>query len=112
MNERTADTAIADAMNRVLAAEREAAEAIAVEQRAAEALIEAARDRRRRILDTARRRATTLHVRARARLRAALAELEQGHASPDTRVEALRAVAREAIDGLARHLTSVGHDSG
>jgi hypothetical protein len=110
MNERTPDTAITEAMNRVLAAEREASDAIASAQRAAESLIESARERRRRILESARRRATTLHVRAQARLRAALDELEHGHGSPGSAADDMRALAREAIDGLARRLTSVDHE--
>lgn len=111
MHERTPETAIAEAIDRVLAAEREASDAIAAAQRAAELLIEAARERRRRILDAARRRATALHGRAEARRRAALDHLEHVHGSPGRGADDMRARAREAIEGLARRLTSVDHEA-
>lgn len=111
MNERVPETAIAEAMNRVLDAEREAAVAIAAEEHAAESVIEAARERRRRILDAARRRATALHLRAQARLDDALQQLERGRAAPDGGDEAIRSIAREALEGLARRLTSADHES-
>ena len=110
MNERVPETAIAEAMNRVLDAEREAAVAIAAEEHAAESVIEAARERRRRILDAARRRVTALHLRAQARLEDALQQLERGGAAPDGGDEALRSMAREALEGLALRLT-VDHES-
>jgi vacuolar-type H+-ATPase subunit H len=110
MERRTPDTAIAEAMNRVLAAEGEAAEAIASAQREAEALIESARARRRRILDTARRRASLLHARGQARLRQALQELEASASAPGTDLGTLRALSRQALENLARRLTSVDHE--
>jgi len=96
-------------MNRVLAAESEAAEAIASAQREAEALIEAARARRRRILDTARRRASLVHTRGQARLRQALQELEGSVSAPGKDLGTLRALSRQALENLARRLTSVDH---
>ena len=99
------DKETAEAMNRVLAAEREAAEAIAAAQRSAESVIEAARVKRRRILDTARRRATRMHVRAQARLEKLLQELEAGGAGPDRDVDSLRTLAQDALRSLAGRLT-------
>ena len=67
------ETTIARAINRVLAAEREAADAIAAAQREAEAVIEAARTERRRLLERARSRATRIHGAAQFALKALLA---------------------------------------
>jgi hypothetical protein len=110
MERRAPDSAIADAMNRVLAAEHEASDAIASAQREAEALIDAARARRRQILDTARRRASLLHSRAQSRLQHAIEALEGGGATPAADRGALRGLAREALQNLARRLTSVDHE--
>jgi hypothetical protein len=110
MERRLPDAAVAAAMNRVLAAESEAAAAIASAQRDAETLIEAARARRRQILDTARRRASRLHARARSRLQAALQELEARAAAPGPDTTELRPLARQALANLARRLTSVDHE--
>ena len=85
MERRAPDSAIAEAMNRVLAAEHEASDAIASAQREAEGLIEAARARRRQILDTARRRASLLHARSQAQLQQAIEALEGGADSPWSR---------------------------
>jgi len=89
MNERVPETAIAEAMNRVLDAEREAAVAIAAEEHAAESM---------------RRGAA-------ARLEDALQQLDRGRAAPDGGDEAIRSIAREALEGLARRLTSADHES-
>ena len=110
MEKRTPDAAIAEAMNRVLAAEREAAEAIAAAQRSAESVIESARMRRRRILDTARRRATRMHVLGQSRLEQALRDLEGDSGGPASDIDTLRSLARDAIQNLARRLTSVDHE--
>ena len=107
---RTPDAAIAEAMNRVLAAEREAAEAIAAAQRSAESVIESARMRRRRILDTARRRATRMHVLGQSRLEQALRDLEGTSGGSASDIDTLRSLARDAIQNLARRLTSVDHE--
>jgi hypothetical protein len=106
MERRAPDASVADAINRVLAAESGAAAEIAAAAREAEAVIEAARGRRRQILETARRRASRLHVRARARLRDALEELEGLAPSRDTDLATLRALSRAAVENLARRLTS------
>lgn len=110
MDKAAPDKGIVDAMNRVLAAEREAAEAIAAAQRSAESVIDAARAKRRRILETARRRATRMHVQAQARLDGVLQDLEQSGAGSASNVESLRALAGEALERLARRLTSVDHE--
>jgi vacuolar-type H+-ATPase subunit H len=109
MERRTPDIAVADAINRVLAAESEAAAVIAAAEHEAEAEIESARARRRQILDTARRRASRLHARAQERLRQALEALGDGEPARETDVETLRALARAAVDGLATRLTSDDH---
>ena len=110
MERRAPDSAIADAINRVLAAEHEATDAIASAQREAEALIDAARARRRQILETARRRASLLHSRAQARLQHAIEALESGTVAPGADRDALRGLSREALANLARRLTSVDHE--
>ncbi len=111
MERRIPDAAVAEAMNRVLAAESEAAAAIASAEREAESLIEAARARRRQILDSARRRASLLHARSRDRLQSALRDLETRAAAPGPDSTELRPLAREALARLARRLTSAGHES-
>lgn len=110
MDRPTPDSAVADAMNRVLAAEREAADAIASGQRDAEATIEAARARRRQILDTARRRSSALHVRAQMHLQQALQDLERGNPEDLADPARLRSLSREAIESIARRLTSIDHE--
>jgi regulator of protease activity HflC (stomatin/prohibitin superfamily) len=111
MEQRTPDAAVAEAINRVLAAESEAAAAIASAQKEAEALIEAARGRRRQILDTARRRASRLHARAQSQLNEALDELEGKGAAPGVDLDTLRKLSRQALENLARRLTSIDHES-
>jgi hypothetical protein len=110
MERPTPDSAVADAMNRVLAAEREAADAIASGQRSAEATIEAARARRRQILDAARRRSSALHVRAQLHLQQALQDLERGDSANPADPARLRSLSREAIERIALRLTSVDHE--
>jgi hypothetical protein len=110
MERPTPDSAVADAMNRVLAAEREAADAIASGQRSAEATIEAARARRRQILDAARRRSSALHVRAQLHLQQALQDLERGDSANPADPARLRSLSREAIESIARRLTSIDHE--
>ena len=112
MERRAPDSAIADAMNRVLAAEHEATEAIASAQREAEALIEAARARRRQILDAARRRASLLHARSQQQLRQAIETLEGGADTPlGADRGTLRKLSREALENLATRLISTDHES-
>ena len=109
MERRAPEFAVADAINRVLAAESEAAAAIASAERDAKAVLEAARERRRQILEMARRRTSRLHARAQERLQRALEELDRGVPAWDTDLESLRALARAAVDELATTLTSDDH---
>jgi hypothetical protein len=111
MERRTPDTAVADAIDRVLAAESEAAGVIAAAQQEAEATIEAARERRRLILERARLRTSRLHVRAQARLERALEELDGHSLLPATDLATLRELARKALQNLAARLTSDDHGS-
>jgi cell division septum initiation protein DivIVA len=104
------EATIARAINRVLAAEREAADAIAAAQREAEAVIEAARTERRRLLERARSRATRIHGAAQARLERSLEKLERGASAPGIDLGTLDQLTHEAVARLARRLTSTGHE--
>jgi vacuolar-type H+-ATPase subunit H len=112
MERRTPDASVADAMNRVLAAEQAAAGAIASAGSEADALIEAARARRRQILDTARRRASTLHARAQARLLQEIQELEAEAAAPRADPAHLRSLSQAALENLTRRLLAPEHEPG
>jgi hypothetical protein len=109
MERNSPDAAIARAIERVLAAERDAADAIAASQRDAEALIEAARSERRRLLERSRARAARLHAAAQQRLARSLDQLEHGSGSKALDLETLDAVARRAVARLARRLTANDH---
>jgi uncharacterized protein YukE len=109
MERNSPDATIARAIERVLAAERDAADAIAAAQRDAEALIEAARSERRRLLERARGRAARLHAATQQRLTRALDQLEHGAGSNTLDLETLDALAREAVARLARRLTASDH---
>ena len=109
MERRAPEVGVAEAIDRVLAAESEAAAAIAAAGRDAEAAIEAARGRRRQILETARRRATRLHARAQDRLRRDLEAVGGGEPARETDLESLRALAHAAVENLATRLTSDEH---
>ena len=98
------DIPVADAMNRVLDVEREAADAILAAQSDAESLLRVARETRRRILDRARDRASRLHVRAQAQLEEALARLEAGSAGGGLPDESPDTLAARALAPLARRL--------
>lgn len=104
------ETAIARAINRVLEAEREAADAIAAAQREAEAVIESARAERRRLLDRARGRAARIHGAAQLRLERSLAKLERGASAPGIDLGTLDDLTHQAVARLARRLTSAGHE--
>jgi cell division septum initiation protein DivIVA len=106
----TPDTTVADAINRVLDAEREAAAAIAAAEAEAETVLQAAREQRRQLLERARDRSSRLHVRAESRIEAALAELDAQSRSGRDSAGSLDSLARQAIDALARRLTSDDHD--
>ena len=110
MERRAPDAAVARAIDRVLAAEREAAGAIEAAGREAEALIEAARAERRRLLERARQRSSRLHAAAQAQLGRALARLEGGSASSGTDVATLTELTRQAVARLARRLTAAEHE--
>jgi hypothetical protein len=99
------DTHVADAINRVLAAEHSAAAAIVAARAEAQARIEAAHERRRAILETARQRVMRLHERAQVRLAARLAELDKEAAAGARDGIALQTVAAAAVENLAERLT-------
>jgi cell division septum initiation protein DivIVA len=104
------ETTIARAINRVLAAEREAADAIAAAQREAEAVIETARAERRRLLERARTRATRIHGAAQARLERSLEKLERGASATGVDLGTLDELSHQAVARLARRLASTGHE--
>ncbi len=104
------DAAVARAINRVLAAERDAADAIAAAQREADGVIEAARAERRRLLEQARARAARLHAAAQSRLERALERLEHGTGSADLDLDTLKQLTHQAVARLARRLTAADHE--
>jgi cell division septum initiation protein DivIVA len=106
------EMAIARAINRVLAAERDAADAIAAARREAESVIEAARAERRRLLDRARLRAARLHSAAQLRLERSLSKLEHGASAPGVDLGTLDRLSRQAVARLARRLTTPDHEPG
>lgn len=111
MDRRAPDPAVARAIDRVLAAEHEAAAAVSAAEREAEARLAAAREQRHRILESARRRATRLHAAAQARLTRDLAALEAG-AGADTPIGVdLGDVARRAAARVAASLSGDGDDT-
>ena len=110
MERNAPDAAIARAIDRVLAAERDAADAIAAAQREADAVIEAARAERRRLLERARARAARLHAAAQVRLAQSLDKLEHGPASPGVALDTLNELTQQAVVRLARRLTAADHD--
>ncbi len=112
MEKRSPDSEVAQAINRVLAAEREAAGAIEAARLEAEALIEAARAERRRLLERARQRAARLHAAAQSRLERALVRLDLGTAAPELDSGTLHDLTQQAVGRLARRLTAAGHEPG
>jgi len=106
MEQRAPDAEVARAINRVLAAEQEAAGAIEAARLEAEALIEAARAERRRLLERARLRATRLHAAAQSRLERRIATLELGTTAPEADLARLNELALQAVGRLARRLTA------
>lgn len=102
----TPDTTVADAINRVLEAEHEAAAAIVAAQAAAQAAIEAARERRRDILEIARQRVIKLHEQAQVRLAAQIARLDAEAATDKSQEADLNSVAAGAITKVAERLTT------
>jgi hypothetical protein len=106
MERRAPDATVAQAINRVLAAEREAAGAVEAAQ------LEAARAERRRLLERARTRASRLHAAAQVRLQRSLAQLELGAAAPGMDLATLNELTQEAVGRLARRLTAADHEPG
>jgi cell division septum initiation protein DivIVA len=111
MERHAPDAEVALAIDRVLAAEREAAAAIGAARREAESLIEAARSERRRLLERARLRAARIHVATRQRTDRSLARLEASHAPPLRDLESLQGRAQLAVERLARRLVSADRGS-
>jgi hypothetical protein len=103
------DAAVARAIDRVLAAERDAADAIAAAQRESEGVIDAARAERRRLLERARLRTARLHTAAKARLDRSLDRLEHGATAPGMDLATLRQLTQQAVARLARRLTATDH---
>jgi regulator of protease activity HflC (stomatin/prohibitin superfamily) len=110
MERRSPDAEVAQAINRVLAAEREAAGSIKAAQLEAEKLIEAARAERRRLLERARLRAARLHAAAQSRLERSLARLDLGATAPGTDFASLHELTQQAVGRLARRLTAADHE--
>jgi predicted RNase H-like HicB family nuclease len=106
MADTTPDRTVADAIERVLAAEQTAAAALAAADEAARLAIEAARDRRRQLLEQARQRVLRLHAAAEQRLAARLQQLEADAVTDMPDAAQLRAVASAAIAALAERLTT------
>jgi hypothetical protein len=107
MQDQTPETRTADAIDRVLEAERATADAIADAQSAAQAGIEAARETRRLILERARERVLRLHERAQQRLDETLRELDaRAAASQVTSDTALAEIAEAAVERVAARLTT------
>ena len=108
MERRSPDAQVAEAINRVLSAEREAAGAIEAARLEAEQLIEAARAERRRLLERARQRSARIHAAAQSRLERSLAHLERSAAAPTAGLATLHELAAHAVARLARRLTAGG----
>lgn len=103
------NSTVADAIDRVLQAERETAAAIAAAEEAAAAAIAAAREKRRSLLEAARRRSVRMHERAQALLARRLAELEGAAASAQAHDAGdLAAGVALAIERIAERLTTEG----
>jgi len=101
-----AEQAVAEAMNRVLAAEREAAAAIEAQVRDSERLLEAAREQRRRILETARHRAARVHAAAATLRDRELGRLDQEAQDPSLEAPGQPSAVSAAVQRLAAALTT------
>jgi predicted RNase H-like nuclease len=102
----TPETRVADAINRVLEAEREMAGAIVEAQAAAQATIESARESRRTLLETARRRTLRVHDAMQAQVAARLAQLDAAGTDTDPESADLDSAIEAATARLAVRLTS------
>ncbi len=108
MADSTPDRTVADAIERVLAAEQTAAAALATADEAARVAIEAARERRRLLLERARQRMGRLHAAAEQRLAARLQQLEAAAVTDTPDAAQLQAAASAVIAALAERLTTGG----
>lgn len=99
------DRTVADAIDRVLDAERATAAALVAAGSAARATIDAAREERRRILERARARITRLHERASAQLAQRLAQLDRELAAEERAATPAPAATRAVLDTVAARLT-------
>ncbi len=107
------DARVAEAMNRVLEAERSAQSAIADCERQSQESLERARAQRRAILERARERILALHARAAHATEQRTAQIrERGARAPDSSDApgAGDARLRAAIGSLAERLTRAGED--
>lgn len=100
------ESTIVDAINRVLEAERGAANAIGENQKRCEARLEAARAQRHAILERARQRAALVHALAAARIERAIGELESEARGQGSDHEAFSRLTDQAVRALAARLTS------
>jgi regulator of protease activity HflC (stomatin/prohibitin superfamily) len=106
----TRDSRVADAIDRVLQAEREMAAAIVAAGSAAEAAIAAARETRRTLLETSRQRIVRMHGRAQPLLARRLDELEAAAAAAQSLDGGeLEAVTPAVVDRIAERLTTDPH---
>jgi len=106
MERRAPESGVAEAINRVLEAESEAAAVISAAEKDAESVLEAARERRRIILETARRRASRIHARAQQQLRRGIEQLDRAEPAQQIDPAKLRAISSAAVAQLAARLTS------
>jgi hypothetical protein len=106
MADTTPDRTVADAIERVLAAEQTAAAALAAADAAARVAVEAAREHRRRLLERARLRVGSLHAAAEQRLARRLQQLEAAAVGETPDAGQLQAAATAAIAALAERLTT------
>jgi vacuolar-type H+-ATPase subunit H len=109
MERRSPDAQVAQAINRVLAAELEAVGAIEAAQRESEGLIEEARTERRRLLERARQRSARLHAAAQSRLERSLARLDRAARAPGADIATLHELTDQAVTRLAGRLTATDH---
>jgi vacuolar-type H+-ATPase subunit H len=103
----TRDIRVADAIDRVLQAERETAAAIVAAGTAADAAIAAARETRRTILETGRQRIVRMHGRAQHLLASNLEELDAAAATAQSLDGGeLAAITTTVVDRIAELLTT------
>jgi len=108
----TSDARIAEAMNRVLEAERAAGIAIAECERKMQALHEQARQTHRTILERAQQRIVALHARAEHRLERRAAQILSSREAPAARGgQAVdEAWLQAAIEVVMERITGAGRD--